>query len=59
MTLRQLIICLKPSPLQGFRLGWSNNFVGSESDLIQSVYLLQNMVSNMTRNTPHPLLATH
>ncbi len=30
-TLRQVFICLRPPPLQGFCLGWSSNFVGSES----------------------------
>jgi hypothetical protein len=29
-TLRQLIICMRPTPLLGFDLGWSSNFVGSE-----------------------------
>jgi hypothetical protein len=38
-----------------FCLGWSSNFVGSESDQIQSVKLLQNMVSNTTQQHPHPL----
>jgi hypothetical protein len=39
-------------------LGWSSNFVGSESGQIQSVKLLQNMVSNTTQH-PQPLPATH
>ncbi len=46
-TLRQVFICLRPPPLRGFCLGWSNNFVGSES--AQSVKLLQNMVVNSGR----------
>ncbi len=57
-TLRQVFICLRPPSLQGFCLGWSSNFVGSEYCQIQSVKLLQNMVSNEL-NTPHPLPATH
>jgi hypothetical protein len=36
-----------------FCLGWSSNFVGSESDQIQSVKLLQNMLSNRTQH-PSP-----
>jgi hypothetical protein len=36
----------------------SCNFVGSESGQIQSVKLLQKMVSNRTQN-PHPIPATH
>jgi hypothetical protein len=39
-----------------FLLGWPSNFVGSESGQIQSVKLLQNMVSNRTQH-PHPLPA--
>ena len=38
----------------GFWLGWSSNFVGSESGRIQSVKLLQNMVSNRTQHLPPP-----
>jgi hypothetical protein len=41
-----------------FWLGVSSNFVGSESGQIQSVKLLQNMVSDRTQH-PQPLLATH
>jgi hypothetical protein len=41
-----------------FCLGWSSNFVGSESGQIQSVKLLQNMVSNRTQHTPPPLSHT-
>jgi hypothetical protein len=37
----------------------SCNFVGSESGQIQSVKLLQNMVSNRTQNAPPPPTATH
>jgi hypothetical protein len=44
--------------LLGFCLGWSSNFVGSESGPIQCVKLLQNMVSNRTQHPP-PLPATH
>jgi hypothetical protein len=39
--MRQLIICLRPHALLGFVLGWTNNFVGSESGHIQSVKVLQ------------------
>jgi hypothetical protein len=46
---RDFAICLGPPPLLGFCFGWSSNFVGSESDQIQSVQLMQNMV-----NTQHP-----
>ncbi len=42
-----------PPPLLGFCLGWSSNFVGSESGQIQSVKLLTRL------NTPQPLPATH
>jgi hypothetical protein len=47
-TLRQVFICQTPPP----PLGWSINFVGSESGQIQSVKLLQNMVSN---RIPYPI----
>jgi hypothetical protein len=57
-TLRQLFICLMPPPLLCFWLAWPCNFVGSKSGQIQSVKLLQNMVSNMTQH-PHPFPATH
>jgi hypothetical protein len=57
-TLRQVFICLRLPPLLGFCLGWSSNFVGSESVQIQSVILLQNMVFNRTPH-PRPLPATH
>jgi hypothetical protein len=50
-TLRYVFICLRSSPLLGFCLWWSSIFVGSESGQIQSVKLLQNMVSN---RTPYP-----
>ncbi len=53
-TLRQLFICLRPPPLLGYCLGWSINFVGSESGQIQSVKLLKNMVSNRTQHPPPP-----
>jgi hypothetical protein len=48
-TLWQVFICLRPPPLLGYCLRWSNNFVGSESGQIQSVKLLQTMVSNRTK----------
>jgi hypothetical protein len=54
-TLQQVFICLRPPPLLGFCMGWSSKFVGSESGQIQSVKLLQNMVSNTTQHpTPPP-----
>jgi hypothetical protein len=53
-TLRQVFICRRPPPLLGFCLGWSSNFVGSQSGQIQSDKLPQNMVSNRTP-TQHPL----
>jgi hypothetical protein len=43
-TLRQVFICLRPPPLLGFCLGWSSNFVCSQSGQIQSVTILQNPV---------------
>jgi hypothetical protein len=49
-------ICLRLPPLLGNCLGWSSKFVGSESSQIQSVKLLQNIVSNRTQ---HHLPATH
>ncbi len=36
-----------------------STFVGSESGQIQSVKLLQNIVSKQGLNAPHPLPATH
>ncbi len=53
-TLTQVFICLRPPPLLDFCLGWSSNFVGSESGQIESVKLLQNMVSNTTEHCPAP-----
>ncbi len=53
-TLRLVFICLWPPPLLGFCLGWKGNFVGSESGQIQSVKLLENMVSNTTQHPPPP-----
>ncbi len=41
-------------PLLGFCLGWQGKFVGYESGQIQSVKLLQNMVSSTTQHPPHP-----
>ncbi len=53
-TLRQVFICLRPFPLLSFCLRRSSNFVGSESGQIQSVKLLQNMISNTTQHPPSP-----
>jgi hypothetical protein len=53
-TLQQVLICLRPPSLLGIALGWSNNFVGSESGQIQRVQLLQRLVSNRTKHTPPP-----
>jgi hypothetical protein len=50
---RQVFICLRPPPLLGFCLGWSGNFVGSESGQTQRVKLLQQY------STPQPLPATY
>ncbi len=36
-TLLQEFFCLRPPPLLDFWLGWSSNFLGTESDQIQSV----------------------
>jgi hypothetical protein len=46
------VYLLRPPPLLGFCLGWCCNFVGSEFGHIQSVKLLQNMVSNSTPYLP-------
>ena len=51
-TLRQVFISLRPPTLLGFCYGWSSNFVGYESGQIQSVKLLENMVS--CNKTQHP-----
>ncbi len=53
-TLRQVFIYLRPSRLLDFSLGWPCNFVGSESCQIQSVKLLQNMLSNRTPSPSPP-----
>ncbi len=59
-TLWQVFICLMPPSHLGFCLGWSGNFIGSESGQTQSVELLQNVVSNTTQHPPtRPLPATH
>jgi hypothetical protein len=50
-SLKQVFICLRPPLLLGFCFGWSSNFVGSESGQIQSIKLLQKIVSN---RTPYP-----
>jgi hypothetical protein len=52
-TLRQVYICLRPPPLLGFGLGWSRNFVGSESGHIQRVW------SPTGLHTPHSLPVAH
>ncbi len=57
-TLRRVFICLRPPPLPDYCLGWSGNFIGSESGQIQSVQLLQNVVSNRTQHPPPPLSHT-
>jgi hypothetical protein len=54
----QVFIRVRPPPILGFCLGWSNIFVGSESGQIQSVKLLQNNVSNRTQH-PQPLPVIH
>jgi hypothetical protein len=54
LTFWQVCICLRPPILVGFRLGWSRNFLGSESGKKQSIKLLQNMVSNPTHHPPPP-----
>jgi hypothetical protein len=51
-ALRQVFICLKCPPFLDFCLGWSSNFVGSESGQIQSGKLLENMVSRTTQHQP-------
>jgi len=43
-----MFICLSLPQFQDLCLRWSSNFVGSESGQIQSVKLLQNIVSNWT-----------
>ncbi len=53
-TLRQMFICLRPPHFLGYFLGWSSNFVGSESGQTQSVKLPHNMVSNRTQHPPPP-----
>jgi hypothetical protein len=45
-TVWQVFNCQRAPPLLGVCLGWSSNFIGSESGQIQSVKLLQNMVSH-------------
>jgi hypothetical protein len=52
-----VFICLRPPPLLGFCLGWSSNFIGSESG--QGVKLMQIMVSNRTQHPPTHFLAAH
>jgi hypothetical protein len=51
-------MCLRPPVLLGFCLGWSSNFVGSESGQLQSIKLLQNMVPKTTLYLPPPPLHT-
>ncbi len=48
-------VYLSEAPLLlGFCLGWSSNFVGSESRQIESVKLQQNMVSKQDSTHPPP-----
>jgi hypothetical protein len=49
-----MFISLRSPLLLGFCLGWSGNFLDSESVQIQSVKLLQNMVSNRLKPPPPP-----
>ncbi len=58
-TFRQVFIRLRPIQLLGFCLGWSSNFVGSESVQRQSVKILQNMVSNTPPPTPSHTPSVH
>jgi hypothetical protein len=58
-TLRPVFICLRPLPFYVFIWGGLANFVVSESGQIQSVKLLQNMVSNRTQHPPPLPWATH
>jgi len=51
-TLRQVFICLRSPFPPCFCLGRSSNFVGCESGQIQSVKLLQNMISFRTQLPP-------
>jgi hypothetical protein len=55
LTCKGTSLSESPSPP---RMGWSSNFIGSESGQIHSVKLFQNMVSSRTQS-PHPLPATH
>ncbi len=58
-TVRQVFICLRPPPLLGFCLGWSSNFLGSESGQIQSVKILRWPPTQLNTPPPHPLSATY
>ncbi len=58
LTFRQVFICLRPPPLLGFCLGWSNNFVGSESCQIQSVKLLL-YVYGLQQDSAPPTPSSH
>jgi hypothetical protein len=59
-ALRQVFIYLRPPPLLGFCLGWSSNFVGSESGKMQNVELLQDIVSQHSScSTPPPPPPSH
>ncbi len=53
-TFCRCLICLRPPPLLDFCLGWCNKFVGSESGQIESVKLMQNMVSSRSQHPPPP-----
>jgi hypothetical protein len=57
-TLLEVFICLRPPPLLGFCLGWSSNFVGSESGQLQSVNSCR-IWCPTGLNTPHPLPNKH
>ncbi len=59
MVFAAVFICLRPPPLLNLCLGWSSNFVGSESGQIQSVKLLQNTVSNRTQHHPSQILSVY
>jgi hypothetical protein len=52
MTLRQIFICLRPPPLLGNVLRWESNFAGSKSGHIQSVKVLQYLISITTLLPP-------
>jgi hypothetical protein len=47
-------MCLVIPPVLGFCLGWSSSWIGSKSGQVQSVKLLQNVVSNSTQHPAPP-----